>query len=724
MNNSHIFKLSAIALSISLITACSDDDSTTAGPSLPSAGGEVGVFTINTSGANGNSLGGGIGGVGGNVSIMLNEGMEGRLEILDNGKVDASFTETAITANTGSTGEIISATTTISVVGAEPAVDVLYMVAGDTRLYKSDATAPMADPSEIVSGLTVDDGAILELELNNGGSADLTFTNDLLVNGTVTTVANGTVKGDLSLWAKNVITGSTASITTAGTDTTVVDGGNISVTADYTLSNKGSITSSGFTDTALAAATPPPVAGGNAGRISLTSVARTYNSGALTATGGTAGDATGNNGGMGGNITLSTTLGDLNNLGNINNSGGNADVVPGDGGNISLKVNSYGDLRNSANLIADGGISTTSNGGMGGSITLLASGGDLKNSGDLSSTGGSAADTMTGGDGGNISITSDWGDFESMPGNILLSGNMNTSGGAVSVDTVGGGAGGNGGSINIAGNVNASRGSTQLVGLWGYTAVTTNGGNGESGDSAGSFTMNTSTTRKNINIGSNIEWRSSGNVINEADIAAKGGDSTSTTVTSRRGGAGGTVGIMALNTTDVIGDAQTVTNSGDIVTSAGINHERTGGIRTSGSVTLDATGGVTNSGTMTTDGGSDNDITGVGRGNDANIVDLTSAAGTVRNSSVISAKGGDGQDIGGAGSDIFMMGVSVSNTANIATNGGNAIVAAGSTGGNAGKITLAAKTSGGVSDSGTHTQSGGTGETAGMDSVKYTYSSH
>ena len=711
----------ALIAAVFLLSGCSDDDSDSSDVvtiSFPTAGSEVAAFTIDTSGADGSKSIGGAGGTGGNITVLLNEGLEGRLEILDNGVADASFSTPTMTIDTGTTGETISVDTVVSVDPGDPGVDTFYVISGDQHLYKSNGAAPLSEISEIVSGLTIDATKTLTIELNNGTVGDLAFTDDVEINGTVTAVANGAQVGDVSLMAKNIVIGSTGVVTTAGTDTTVFGGGSISLSADYVITNAGTVNSSGFADATID--------GGNAGSVSLTSGTRTYNTGSISSMGGD-GDGTGMDGGDGANVSINTMYGDLNNSGAINTKGGDADVFAGNAGTITLSVNNLGNLHNSGNFTANGGTSTTVNGADGNAIMLSTNGGDLINSGNLTTMGGIADDGSVGGDGGNISISSDWGDFESMPGNIIVSGNLNTAGGGNVADAAGGGIGGKGGSITIAGNNSNSggRAAPQLVGLWGYTSLTSNGGNGESGQTAGNISISTATNKKNINIGSNIEWRSSGDIINEVALNARGGNSTSTVNANVTGGAGGEIEIRALNNTDVIGDPQTVTNSGNIVTSSGTNHEHTAGVRASGLVTLDATGGVMNSATITTTGGADDDTTGVGRGNNAGDVSLTSAAGVTSNTGVISALGGNGQDRGGEGADLLLMGVTVSNSANLAVDGGDATdTVTGSIGGDAGEIFFRSEMPSGISDSGTHTITGGTGEKEGFDGVLRNISSH
>ncbi|TET85447.1 MAG: hypothetical protein E3J46_09640, partial [Desulfobacteraceae bacterium] len=115
--------------------ACGSGDNGAVAPS------GAGIFTINTSGADGGPDGG-FGGNGGYVDIEMPYGSLGSIQVMASGAADASFTPTASTPNLGDNPLAITADTTITVEATGPAVvGTPYLVLTDSNLYISDGDA-------------------------------------------------------------------------------------------------------------------------------------------------------------------------------------------------------------------------------------------------------------------------------------------------------------------------------------------------------------------------------------------------------------------------------------------------------------------------------------------------------------------------------------------------------------------------------------------------------
>jgi len=706
------------------ITACSDDDEASVaqilGSSnvvLPTAGSEAAAFTINTSGGNGGTAAGGTGGAAMPVSIDLINPIDGRLEILDNGLADASFTLSTLTADFGSNVLTISADTTITVEASKPAVDTAYMVNGDKKLYVATDSTTFPDTAEIVTGLDVETGATLTLALNIGGTdAELQFSNDVRNSGVITTAEGaGTSIGDLNLWMHNYL--GTGNVTTAGNSSTKPDAGTITLKTDDTLINSGIIDASGFDDAAAGGGN-----GGDGNTVVLNVSGFLENTGQVNASGG---DAAGVNsdGGAGANVTLASNYGHLHNEGDVLSSGGDGDRLGGSAGAITLKVNVVGELLNAGALDSSGGIGLQNNGGAGNAVILSSSGGGLISSGALTTSGGGSADGFTGGNAGNINISTLWGDFETPPGNMIVSGNLLLQGGAASGASAG--TGGTGGTLTLTANDGAadfeSTQYKQLLGLWGYSAITLAGGTGAT-PAAGSNFFATVSPPGAVNVET---WanNSMADIVNEVSINTAGASSTAAdTGASVRGGAGGdiVIGIDSL----ILGDDSSLDNSGALTTMSG-NNQNSATTRASGDVMLMAPGNVMNSAAIDTSGGNDTSTAnanlassttpvvknGAASGNDAGSIEFLSSTGSITNTGALASNGGSAEVVGGDAGFISMSAMMVDNSANVSANGGASTVLplTESKGGAADVIIFRAKTQGGLVNTGTLTNENGAG---------------
>ncbi len=180
--------------------------------------GASGIFTINTSGADGGpdgGFGGGFGGDGGYVDIQMIDGSMGPLQVMASGAADASFTPTASTPNLGNNPLAITADTTVTVEVAEPVAGTPYLVAASSILRISDGNGTLSDEAA-VTGISVAAGTTLTLELNNTPDAQVDLSNDIDNDGTITTVdVNATQRGNLILTLNSYHGNST--IDTSGT---------------------------------------------------------------------------------------------------------------------------------------------------------------------------------------------------------------------------------------------------------------------------------------------------------------------------------------------------------------------------------------------------------------------------------------------------------------------------------------------------------------------------
>lgn len=702
----------AIALSALLAAGCGDNssDPVVETSTLPVAGSETGAFTIDTSGGNGGSGAGGTGGLGKSVNVTLYNGGGGRLEILKHGVTTATFTPTTVTTDLGSNPYTVSTSATINVVGTKPAAGTPYMVSGKPYLYLATASGTLGDAAEIVTGLSIATGVTLTLALNTTGSttAELVFTDDIDNKGQITTLdAGAPQRGHLSLWAKNYIGSGT--ITTAGTTATFGDGGDVTLRADGGIYNSGAIDASGFDETSTAGTN-----GGTGGKVKLAAAGPLENSAAIDSSGGNT-VATNLDGGAAGAISLDSDFGHIYNAGALTSVGGNGARRGQAGGAVSVGSNDVGELRNSGDITTSGGSGSADRGRNAGTISMMALGGALTNAGNLTANGGNGANGFNAGNGGNISVQTAWGKFETTPGHLLMSGNVSAKGGSASGN--GAGLGGDGGALTISGNsaigTNPFEYATQVLGLWGYTAVTAAGGTGQLGGDGGAVMM-ASESGDTTTYAANWGWVTSGNVVNEANVTTSGGNTTAATG-PWLGGNGGNV-TLTVTPAGVV-DGSSVSNSGTIVTTTGQNLDATGA-NVSGAVILSASGGVTNSGAITTTGANDAGIAnlnGSGFGNDAGSVDFLAASGSVASSAAITANGGNGETQGGLAGGVTMLGTSVANTGALTANGGASTQTAlpSSKGGDGDDISLIAKNAGALSNSGTLANNGGSGGSAG-----------
>jgi hypothetical protein len=678
--------------------------------------GASGIFTINTSGADGGPDGGS-GGDGGYVDIQMYYGSIGPFQVLANGAADASFTPTAFTPNLGDNPLAITADTTITVEVAEPAAGTPYLILNSPILRISDGNLTLSDETP-VTGISVAAGATLTLALNYTTYAWVTLSNDIDNDGTITTDDNGALRGNLRLDLASYYGNST--IDTSGT-LDGQSGGYVEIYPSYSFFNNGSINTSGADSTAGAA--------GDGGYVQI--YANNYgieNTGNITTDGG-AGSGVGTTGGSAGYLDWQAEL-SLYNSGNLSCRGGGS--VDGGGGGSWIYLlagnSSPGNLHNSGDLDTSGGDATSGDGGSGSSIDLYAYGGDIINSGNLTTKGGDTTDPdSNGGDGDYIYIEvyyqssfSGVPNDDTPPGDVLFSGNVDASGGSAVTDAGATGSGGSGGNFEIYADYEYYPLGQQIA-LLGYSDIDTSGGDGNDGGTGGYVDLF-------CDYGN--DWRTgldtaSCSITNEVDINATGGSVVAAATNIPADGGNG--GYVEMETDYDWGvfypDIDKVTNSGNIDTSGGESLESNLGAGYAGYVWIWGYNGVTNNGNITAGGGDDFGTDGgiTGSGSDADAVQIYAELGPVSNSGNLTTDGGGGEFAGGNANVIELFGPEVSNNGALAANGGDADPSlAGSVGGAGDDVELFSPGGmQGITQTGTVTNDGGTGAAPGSDGNYY-----
>ncbi len=697
------------------------------GSSGGGGGGGDAAPSINTSGGTG-GLTGGSGGSGGDVDIMKSGGT-GPVEVLSSGTVNAGFTPTAATPDLGTDPVNITADKTIPLdpvfPGGDPGADEPYMFSiapGSLFISDGDGNAGNDVPA---TGLSVVTGATLTLELNSGGTiAEISFSNDVENNGTITTAdVDATQRGHLELYLFSYHGAGGSAIDTSAT-VPGQNGGNVHLystdSPNAAIYNRGAILTSGADDSSGN--------GGNGGFVDLGGYDPFENSGAITTGGGDGGNG---NGGDGGEVYIVSGVAYLYNSGAINSSGGDGTTSGGQGGSVSvisaIGGNIGGELRNSGALNVGGGNGAGGDGGDGGDFELVALSADMLNNASLNSSGGDTSDaTSAGGDGGSIFVASGSDSITAGPaGNLLLAGNLDSSGGNALAGGSGNGGGGGGVFIGVdaSGQYNGVTGlpapTTQRVSLFSYGIIDTSGGTGNQGGHGGYVWLLDDGQRWDA--GSFVD-DVGGDVINQAAITTRGGSvAAGVSVTPAMGGFGGDVYLYGdQDSPGITPDAERVNNSGKIDTSGGDSLALTADPDSNaGVIDFYTTNDVTNSGALIANGGSDavddsNLATGFGHGGSPNIY-LEAMLATATNSGTVNANGGDGEAQGGDGAgSVYLANEQVVNSANISIRGGDAdINLAGSFGGNGGDIQIYDDD---IPDqTGTLDVSGGAGDTPGAD---------
>ncbi|MGD9006826.1 MAG: hypothetical protein PVG41_02835 [Desulfobacteraceae bacterium] len=362
----------------------------------------------------------------------------------------------------------------------------------------------------------------------------------------------------------------------------------------------------------------------------------------------------------------------------------------------------------SGTINSAGADSATADAGGGGDVYISVDY-NIENTGTITTSGGAA--TGSAGNGGSAGYIELYAYYA-----VKNSGDLTASGGD-GIDATGSGSGGSGGDFEIEADYDDYP-MGQRVALLGYEdGITTGGGDGNYGGDAGDVDLYCDYGYSDTGI-----YTPGCNITNEVAITGRGGNVvTGATTTPADGGDGASVDI---ETEDSYGmfDSQLdhVVNSGAIDVSGGASLASTTSTSgDAGNVWIWGYNSVTNSGAITAVGGDDPDTNGGtdGYGNRGGYIELYSELGPVENSGALTSDGGDGEYRGGDAEWIGLFGPTVVNSGVLSANGGNADAAlAGSVGGDGDDVELFAP--GGISDvsnTGSATNAGGTGETAGDD---------
>jgi len=653
-------------MSLLVITGCSDDASEDLDsvPDPDPEPGVEGVYSLNVSGG----LGGADGGSGGNGSGIrfYKTAGTGDVEVLASGAVDASFTTITPDTNLGSNPLNITMNINIDVFAEEPVAGTPYLVEGSGVLRVSDGNTTLGD-EDPVTGISVTSGVTLTFGLNytDTDHAQISLDNDMSNFGVITTVdIDDLHRGNLRIYPASYVGQSGSRIDTAG----MLDGqqgGYVLISADYSVYNHGAISTSGSNS-----ADDEAAAGGS---VELYADYLVQNTGDIDSSGG---DSTSDAAGSGGNINLETELGNVYNSGNLMNRGGNGESG-GNGGQINFSAYAGGDMLNSGDINTQGGTGSEDDGGNGGSINIQAYGRELINSGNILAMGGdTTGDGSDGGDGGELDIYAEYGpiDRSVSTGGLFVSANIDLSGG--DAVATGFGDGGEGGSIDAQVYGSNYPSEARLVFL-GYTDIGASGGDGNFGGSAGDVTIFNDKVLANAGV-----YVPAGNVANEADITARGGNVVVVAevmeTTPADGGSGGNFYLETENEYGYINpDLEMVINKGDVDVSGGNSLEsEVDDSGHSGSIWFWGYNGITNTGNITANGGADLGTDGdmTGYGNYASAVKMFAELGLVSNSGNITNNGGAGEYRGGRSNGFKLYGATVSNSGVINSNGGDADV--------------------------------------------------
>lgn len=687
----------AAVATVLLTTGCSssDDAAPSSGPTLPGN-------TITAMGGRGGSDGG-FGGRG--EEINFDKYGPGNLEVRRAGTVDASFTPSSATASLGSNPAIVNSDTTVVMAATaadKPASGGLYVFNYQLRI--SDGNTGAFSSDEVATGLQIASGATLTLPLNYFASqAYFYLSNDVDNRGTITVAdVSATQRGGLTIDANGSYIGSGV-ITTQGTQPGQA-GGSISIYAANLLLNSGPVNASGA-DASTGAA-------GNGASIYLEG-RLAENTAEISSRGGNAASGAGGNGGS---VNL---RGDerMFNSGAISTQGGTGTTSGGQGGSAYVSLDDAGELRNTAAIDTRGGAASAGNAGGGGQIGLYADG-VLRTSGTLVSRGGdSTAPAGNGGSGGSMYLETDEGYFSGpgidLPaGDLLVSGNIDSSGG--SAVATGTGSGGDAGNVYIELG-NYSTPEAQRLVLLGYDRIDNSSGDANyPQDAYVSIGFNNDYGEPNYN----NTYVAGGSIINEAQLIGRGGNVVADATNPALGGRGHYV---YLETDYDYGanypDGERLDNSGLIDTRPGTSLNTTS-TTWAGGVWMWGYNGVQNSGELFASGANDLGTDGgaTGRGNNADDVEIY-AQGPVANTGAVHVSGGAGEYVGGSGGYVSFAGTSVNNGGAVNGTGGNADASlAGSAGGDGAFIEMYVPGStGGVTNSGALSITGGTGETAGTE---------
>lgn len=764
------FKVSLLAAAIAL-TGCGSDSS--GGSDEPrvgdgGTGGEVGTpvsgFTVS---AKGGSSTLGTGGSGGRVYIeKYNSGTA--LNLQKEGTIDTAYALPSHEVNLGSNPVTVSEAVTVYRVHDEdestrvlPPAGTLYMLDDDMedygpdesselnvyRLYKSDGLTSLGAKETQVTGLLIEEGGALILpNVHSDSDITLYFRNDVQNNGLLTTAKQPGYSYRLGLELYAAAYYGAGNIDVRGDDNEYhgQEGGSVGVFA-HTITNSGQVITRGAKDGSEGNG------GGDAGHIGLAANVFLENKGDLIATGGS---STSYEGGVAGDVNLFAV--ELYNSGDIY-------ADSGDGRNGSSYSSSSVDVVLAAmrNLVNTGNISATGSDAHGEGYYRAGKGGDIElnlvpsfeavslekmlvNSGDLNANGGSTKDEAISyaGRGGNINIVA--GDYYLVEGDepnedeasalsttFSVTGNLSVNGGDTLLADDGSEANaGNGGYIYIIGYDQST--STTASKLVGYSQIDVSGGNGMSGNTAGSIYALSGDMRENRNDG-NVPALS-GPLNNAIDFVLNGGSSLADVVEvgeEEQRGSGRNGGYTSLKVENGFAYLQpgelTLTNTGAIAANGGRSFTDVAtAAAAGGTVNVLAPHAVNFTASVDVNGGSDErDATSADaaghEGSNAGGLFVISQYDAATVDATVNANGGEGDREGGHGGIVSVMAkTAITANGTYALSGGNALADEGDTidsvGGDAGSVFLMSANYNSALNA-TVTAAAGTGDDAGESHV-------
>lgn len=653
----------------------------------------VGTNTINLQGGKAFVNVANRGGNGGGISIDSFSDVK----INSNGKVTTTFAvPTAAPVLGDHPGTAFTGTKKVKLSGTDPIVaGDLFVNPDELGLYEQTASGPIQ-----VTGLTVPAGATLILPANFAGDnrAAIKLDYSMEIDGTLTVVGTGTSlyieTGDSDGIPALLKVSSSGKVLTEGT-------GSIYLFSWGMLINQGAIDSSGS-------------AGQTAGFVELESFGFLYNTGTVTARGGSNGGGTGGNGNS---IGMMTFNGSLFTNGGLDNSGGDGSTGGGDGGQMILSSGggvplsgldidaSVGRTLVGGTLTSNGGNATNSgNGGSGANfyainpaIPIPSNGivlesnqsGQLLVSARINSKGGAAsgAANNTGGNGGDLVLFQGFGqiiDNDVATEGIKFGATVNLSGGTAGLDETSSSAnliGGHGGIIRISNGFapnayppilkNTKTSGLPIVELVGYVSINLSGGDAGYGGDGGTCLVFTHSPKI-----SDLVYPAPG-INSSVPITAKGGDGNLAhdAALNYRGGRGGTVvwavGGIPGNPDNAFQDKISLLDNKGAINVSGGDGDFGGdgmGLAFYG-YALKNTGAISaRGGKGTTQGG-----------NGAAVLELL-ATNTMSNTAAIATTGGSGVTGGNGGNNVYLVAKVLTNSGAISANGGSGSTLAGSGG--------------------------------------------
>ncbi len=641
-----------------------------------------------------------------------------------------------------------------------------YRSESDYYTYDSESSA---DLTIYASNIVTAAGALItatgadddEGSGGNGGLVDLNAVSLIINQGDIDTSGgdgadgNGGNGGYVNLYSGEWSVYNTGAITANGGTGTFGTGGKaggIDINADFNAFNSGALTSRGGDgDT-----------GGNGRHVEITGWGSTANTGAIDTSGG---EGLEGNGGYGRHVTIYSGNYSVYNTGNITANGGIADDgCGGDGGyKIELRADSEeggsGGVYNSGNLSTRGGDGSTWAGDAGW-INLSADFmGTVISSGALNASGGDSTDSANGGRPNTISLYTNVGTIRVSGSITAKAGNGGPNGGNGGgyenwwtvrlesyVDNYSDAPGAASGGIYSSADIDASGGDAldgsgssarqirvraycncdgydypgeSPIYFVGYDTIDTSGGDSlYSGGSADNIDIETDNSDGAYDY--NSTYFGPGNVVNEANLVAQGGDSSLGGEGSGSGGSGGSI-YLSTYLTDSCGDATeptppydaSVTNSGAIDVQGGDGTDNTAG--NGGGIYMYAYTLLVNTGAMDASGGSS--VTGNGGycAGDGSDIDLVTE-GTLVNEADLTCNGGNTATASASspGGSIYLTARTLTHSGVLTSNGGTASLGDGN-GADGGYIELDYSSEESPDVTGSASVAGGAGHGSGYD---------